>query len=155
MKALLVSTVAVVVLTSAAEARSLHRFPAPSHNAHPVMAPLEEAATNCFAETVLANPKAMNLAKGGHWYEAAGVIGFLCRPEVSRMVAAHDGIYGRGTGERFFKKAYARKLDKQLATRLQPMLVETKAVASAEAPIEKAAMTSGTVEADASKAAAH
>ena len=152
MKALLVSAFAVAFLSSAVEARPLHRFPSPSNNAHPVMAPLEEAATNCFAETVMANPKAMNLAKSGHWYEAAGVIGFLCRPEVSRMVAAHDNIYGRGTGDRYFKKAYARRLDKQLATRLQPVL-ETKAVASADAPIEKAVMSGGAVEADASKVA--
>lgn len=155
MKALLVSAFALALLCPAAEAGPLHRFPTSTSNAHPVMVPLEEAATSCFAETVMANPKAMTLAKAGHWYEAAGVIGFLCRPEVSRMVAAHDSIYGRGTGDRFFKKAYARRLDKQLATRLQPVL-ETKAVASAGAPIEKAVMSSGgTVEADASTAGTH
>lgn len=148
MKASLVSAFVVAVLaSSAADARPTSRV----NNIHPVMAPLEEAATNCFAETVVANPKALTLARSGRWYEAAGVIGFLCRPEVNRMVSAHDSLYGRGTGDRYFKQAYAKHLDKQLATRLQPFL-ETKAVASAEAPIDKAAVT---VDADEAAAAAH
>ncbi len=106
---------------------------------------LEEAATACFVETVVSNPKAMRLARDGRWYEAAGVTGFLCRPEVDRMAVAHDRIYGRGTGARYFKGAYARHLDKQLAARLQPLL-ETKAVASAEPPAEKAALSDGPAE---------
>jgi hypothetical protein len=107
------------------------------------MAPLEQAATDCFAETVMANPKAMRLAKDGRWYDAAGVIGFLCRPEVSRMVQAHDRLYGKGTGDRYFKGAYAHHLDKQLEARLQPLL-ETKTVASAEPPVEKAVVAEPT-----------
>ncbi len=55
------------------------------------------------------------------------------------MAVAHDRIYGQGTGARYFKGAYARHLDKQLAARLQPLL-EPKAVASAEPPAEKAAL---------------
>nr|WP_238243598.1 hypothetical protein [Methylobacterium iners] len=99
------------------------------------MAPLEKAATDCFAETVVANPGAMAHARAGRWYQAAGVIGFLCRPEVDAMIRAHDRIYGRGTGDRYFKNAYARHLDRELAGRLQPML-ERKAYANAE-PVEK------------------
>lgn len=138
MKAVLLSVLAVALVSHAAEAR-----PARQHvpgTAHAVLTPLEDAATACFAETVLSNPKAMRLARDGRWYEAAGVIGFLCRPEVQRMAVAHDQIYGRGTGERYFKGAYARHLDKQLAARLQPLL-ETKSVASAEPPVDKAALT--------------
>lgn len=134
MKAVLLCGLAVALVSQAAEAR-----PARQHvpgSAHTVLKPLEEAATACFAETVLSNPKATRLARDGHWYEAAGVIGFLCRPEVQRMAVAHDRVYGRGTGERFFKGAYARHLDKQLAARLQPML-EPTAVASAEPRAEK------------------
>jgi hypothetical protein len=52
------------------------------------------------------------------------------------MIQAHDRLFGAKTGERYFKGAYARHLDKQLAERLQPML-ERKAVASAEPPPEK------------------
>lgn len=106
---------------------------------HAVMTPLEQAATDCFAETVMANPAAMRHARAGRWYEAAGVIGFLCRPEVDAMARAHDGLYGRGTGERYFKTAYTRHLGTQLAARLQPML-ERKAVAEAEPAAEKAAL---------------
>ena len=101
------------------------------------MVPLQQAATDCFAETVLANPGATNHARAGRWFQAAGVIGFLCRPEVEKMVETHDRLYGKGTGERFFKGAYARHLDRELAARLQPLL-ERKDVASAEPPIEKA-----------------
>lgn len=138
MKAVLSCGLAVALLTHAAEAR-----PARQHvpgSPHAVLSPLEEAATACFAETVLSNPKAMRLARDGRWYEAAGVIGFLCRPEVERMAVAHDRIYGRGTGDRYFKGAYARHLDKQLAARLEPQL-EPKTVASAEPPAEKAVLT--------------
>lgn len=132
MKVLLVPALAVLVVATGAQARPQQRVPGKPHL---VMAPLEEAATDCFAETVMANPKATRLAKAGRWYDAAGVIGFLCRPEVGRMVQAHDRLYGSGTGDRYFKSAYARHLDKQLAARLQPVL-ETKTVASAESPVE-------------------
>lgn len=128
MKALLFSGLAVALIASAAQARPLPRVPA---KPHPTMAPLEEASTQCFAETVMANPKAIGLARAGRWYEAAGVIGFLCRPEVERMALAYDRLYGRGKGERYFKGPYARHLDKELASRLQPLL-EPKTVASAE-----------------------
>ncbi len=102
---------------------------------HAVMSPLETAATDCFAETVLANPAATRHARAGRWYEAAGVTGFLCRPEVDAMIQAHDRLYGRGTGARYFQRAYTRHLGQELAARLQPML-ERKAVASAEPPAD-------------------
>lgn len=137
MRALPVSGLAVLLMIAGAEARPAPHVPG---NPHPVMAPLENAATSCFAETVMANPKAITLAKAGHWYEAAGVIGFLCRPEVGRMVAAYDRLYGEGAGDRFFKGAYARHLGKELAARLQPML-EAKTVASAEPPLDKSVAT--------------
>ena len=143
MKAVLLCGLAVALVSHAVEARPARQHvPGP---AHAVLTPLEEAATACFAETVMSNPKAMRLARDARWYEAAGVIGFLCRPEVQRMAVAHDQIYGRGTGERYFKGAYARHLDKQLAARLQPLL-ETKSVASAEPPAEKAALTDDVTE---------
>ncbi|GLS44325.1 hypothetical protein [Methylobacterium brachythecii] len=142
MKALLVPGLAVLLVSTAAQARPDQRIPG---KPHPVMAPLEQAATDCFAETVMANPKATRLAQAGRWYDAAGVIGFLCRPEVSRMVQAHDRLYGSGTGDRYFKGAYAKHLDKQLEARLQPML-ETKTVASAEPAAEKVTGTAGDVQ---------
>ncbi|GJE58861.1 hypothetical protein [Methylobacterium trifolii] len=131
MKTSLLASLAVLSLMSAAEAR-----PRVQPDAERVMAPLQQAATDCFAETVMVNPGAMTHARAGRWFEAAGVIGFLCRPEVDAMVQTHDRLFGRGTGERFFKGAYARHLDQQLAARLQPML-ERKAVASAEPAVEK------------------
>jgi hypothetical protein len=140
MKAVLLCGLAVALASPAAEARPARQRERVPGTAHVVLTPLEDAATACFAETVLSNPKAMRLARNGHWYEAAGVIGFLCRPEVQRMAVAHDQLYGRGTGERYFKGAYARHLDKQLAARLQPLL-EMKSVASAEPPVDKASVT--------------
>ncbi|GJD30345.1 hypothetical protein PMNALOAF_1591 [Methylobacterium adhaesivum] len=104
---------------------------------HPVMTPLETAATACFAETILANPAAMKHARAGRWYEAAGVTGFLCRPEVDAMVQAHDALHGRGTGVRYFRTAYTRHLGEQLAGRLQPILMRHD-VASAEPAADKA-----------------
>jgi hypothetical protein len=138
MKSPFLATFAVLALVSAAEARP-HRSSVPTPDAataEKVMSPLRQAATDCFAETVMSNPKAIREARAGHWYEAAGITGFLCRPEVAAMIQAHDGLYGPKTGERYFKGAYARHLDRQLAERLQPLL-ERKAVASAEPPAEK------------------
>lgn len=140
MKSFFLASLAVLALISAAEARP-HRAAAPEPDpaaAEKVMAPLRQAATDCFAETVMSNPKAIREARAGHWYEAASVTGFLCRPEVAAMIQAHDRLFGPRTGERYFKGAYAHHLDKQLAERLQPML-ERKAVASAEPPAEKSA----------------
>ena len=134
---LLSALVALTLLGGAAEAAT--RNPG---SPHAVMAPLEQAATACFAETVVANPGAMAHARAGRWYQAAGVIGFLCRPEVDAMIRAHDRIYGRGTGDRYFKNAYAKHLDRELASRLQPLL-ERKAVASAEPGVEKAERDEG------------
>jgi hypothetical protein len=138
MKFPILATLAVLALVSGAEARPQRATKAPDRaEAETVMSPLRQAATDCFAETVMSNPKAIREARAGHWYEAASVTGFLCRPEVAAMIQAHDRLFGPRTGERYFKGAYAKHLDKQLAERLQPML-ERKAVASAEPPAEKA-----------------
>lgn len=134
MKALVFGALVMTLGIVTAEAAT--RSPA---DPHAVMTPLERAATECFAETVMANPAATGHARAGRWYEAAGVIGFLCRPEVDAMIAAHDRLYGRGTGGRYFKNAYLRHLGRELSARLQPIL-ERKAVASAEPPVEKASL---------------
>lgn len=140
MKSQILASLAVLSLVSAAEARSSRAaVPTPDSAAtEKVMAPLRQAATDCFADTVMSNPKAIREARAGRWYEAASVTGFLCRPEVAAMIQAHDRLFGPRTGERYFKGAYAHHLGKQLAERIQPML-ERKAVASAEPPVEKAA----------------
>ncbi|WP_375464451.1 hypothetical protein [uncultured Methylobacterium sp.] len=130
--ALLGALVALVVLSPA-----VAREHPNAADAEKILAPLQQAATDCFAETVMTNPGATNHARAGRWFQAAGVIGFLCRPEVDAMVAAYDRLNGRGTGKRYFKAAYARHLDQQLASRLQPLL-ERKTVASAEAPANAA-----------------
>jgi hypothetical protein len=132
MKALLFGAF-VLTLGSAGLAEAGGRNPV---QPHAVMSPLERAATDCFAETVMSNPAAMRHARAGHWYEAAGVAGFLCRPEVDAMIQAHDRLYGRGTGARYFQNAYTRHLGGELASRLQPMLERT-AMASAEPPAER------------------
>ena len=129
MRALPFVGLAFVLLNPVAEAR-----PARQHvpgSEHTVLAPLEEAATACFVETVVSNPKAMRLARDGRWYEAAGVTGFLCRPEVDAMTKARDHLEGRGAGGRYFTGPYTRHLGPELARRLEPLLT-TKAVANAE-----------------------
>ncbi|MBL7406000.1 hypothetical protein INQ30_27180, partial [Escherichia coli] len=76
MKTSILATFAVLALVSAAEARP-HRHPAaPKVNAaeaEKVLGPLRQAATACFAETVLSNPKATAEARAGRWYEAVGI----------------------------------------------------------------------------------
>jgi hypothetical protein len=136
MKALLLGTLALVALAAGAEARPGQHRPA-REDVAAQLDPLRKAATDCFADTVMANPAAMRHARAGNWYQAAGVIGFLCRPEVDAMVRAHDRLFGNGAGARYFKGAYAHHLDRELAERLQPML-ERKSVASAEPPADKA-----------------
>ena len=56
---------------------------------------------------------------------------FPVPPGGGRDDQAHDRLYGAKTGERYFKGAYVKHLDQQLAEHLQPMLAH-KAVASAE-----------------------
>lgn len=126
--------IATIGLVTAAEAAS--RKPA---DAKVVLEPLRLAATRCFAETVLANPKAVALARAGHWYEAAGIAGFLCRPEVDAMVQAHDRLYGPGSGNQYFELRYTEQLGRDLAAQLRPML-ERKSVANA-APVEEASVS--------------
>ncbi|WP_407526823.1 hypothetical protein [Methylobacterium oryzisoli] len=111
-------------LTTAAPALAREVRPA-------ALVPLERAATDCFAETIGNNAAALAHARTGHWYEAAGVIGFLCRPEVDAMMRAHDARYGEGAGWRYFRGAYTRHLGRELEVRLAPLL-QTKALATAE-----------------------
>ena len=92
---------------------------------------LERTSTDCFAEAVLANPAALAHAKAGRWYQAAGVIGFICRQDVDAMMMVHDALHGPGAGHRFFRNAYAKRLDRDLAARLRPWL-ERQSVANSE-----------------------
>ena len=51
----------------------------------------------------MANPAAMRHARAGRWYEAAGIIGFLCRPEVDAMIRTHDRLLRQRHRQRYFK----------------------------------------------------
>lgn len=104
----------------------------------PALVQLERASTDCFAEAVLANPTALARAKAGEWYRAAGVIGTICRRDVDVMMQARDALHGPGAGERFFRSVYVKRLDRELAARLQPWL-ERQAMASAGPTTEQAA----------------
>ena len=145
MKAVVLSGLALVLAATAAQARPSTHAP---ENARAILAPLEEAATQCFAETVMSNPKATALARAGQYVEAASIIGFLCRPEVAQMMQTHDRLFGKGTGKRYFHGLYARHLDQQLGARLQPALAQRQpdatAVASAEPQPEKASLSEKT-----------
>ncbi|MEH3147454.1 MAG: hypothetical protein PGN34_19395 [Methylobacterium frigidaeris] len=119
-----------VLATGIGASAALAREPARTER-RAALAAREEAATACFAETIGNNPAALAHARAARWYEAAGIIGFLCRPEVDAMAQAYDAIHGRGTGGRYFTGAYARNLGNDLAVRLKP-LIEPTAVAHAE-----------------------
>ncbi|GJD97930.1 hypothetical protein [Methylobacterium iners] len=123
---------------SLAEARPAGRA---KTQARTTLAHLDTASTECFAEAVLANPVALAHAKASRWYQAAGVIGVVCRREVDRMMQARDAIQGPGAGQRYFRTVYAKRLDRELAARLRPWL-ERQSVASAdlrnEQPVEAA-----------------
>lgn len=110
----------------------------PAHRAERerVLAPLETAATACFAETIDANPTALAHAQAGRWYEAASVGGYLCRPEVAKLMRAHDVFDGAGAGARYFRGPYVRRLGTALAAKLEPALVTRHAVADALPPAE-------------------
>ncbi len=133
MRALLygaICTLAAVELAAAAHPAAAAPASRAEHR-RAALAPLEQAATDCFAETIGNNPAALAHARAGRWYEAAGVIGFLCRPEVDAMTKARDHLEGRGAGGRYFTGPYTRHLGEQLARRLEPLLT-TKTVATAE-----------------------
>ncbi|MCF4127780.1 hypothetical protein [Methylobacterium sp. SyP6R] len=125
-----ICTLAALELTAAAHPAAAAPNPRAEHR-RAVLTPLEQAATDCFAETIGNNPAALAHARAGRWYEAAGVIGFLCRPEVDAMTKARDHLDGRGAGGRYFTGTYTRHLGQELARRLEPLLT-TKAVANAE-----------------------
>lgn len=125
-----ICTLAAMEIAAAAHPAAAAPSPRAEHR-RAVLAPLEQAATECFAETIGNNPAALSHARAGRWYEAAGVIGFLCRPEVDAMTKARDHLEGRGAGGRYFTGPYARHLGQELARRLEPLLT-TKAVATAE-----------------------
>ncbi|GJD48137.1 hypothetical protein OPKNFCMD_0853 [Methylobacterium crusticola] len=128
MKALLYGLACTLAATATVAARDTPRG---AEQRRVLLAPLERAATDCFAETIGNNPAALAHARAGRWYEAAGVIGFLCRPEVDAMARAHDRLDGRGAGGRYFTGAYVRHLGQELAQRLEPQLT-TKTWANAE-----------------------
>jgi len=132
MKALLYGAICTLAaMELAAAAHPAVAAPSRAEHRRALLAPLEQAATDCFAETIGNNPAALAHARAGRWYEAAGVIGFLCRPEVDAMTKARDHLEGRGAGSRYFTGPYARHLGQELARRLEPLLT-TKAFANAE-----------------------
>lgn len=118
------------VTASLAEARPEGRATA---QAQTTLTHLDTASTECFAEAVLANPAALAHAKASRWYQAAGVIGVVCRREVDRMMQARDAIQSPGAGQRYFRTVYAKRLDRDLAARLRPWL-ERQSMASVELP---------------------
>lgn len=112
---------------------------------HALLLSSEKAATACFAESIAANPKATALAKARRWYEAAGVTGFLCRPEVDAMIQAHDGLNGLGSGVRYFQTSYIRRLGRKLAVHLQSIW-EFEYLLSVERSAESASLVKADAE---------
>jgi hypothetical protein len=120
-----------VMLSLPAEAR-------PARTPDPAIAAAEGTATACLADAVLASPGAIEKARSGKWYEAAGVMGFLCRPEVDAMIRIRDRAEGRGAGFRHFRTVYLRSLGDALAARVGPDLPRKTVTASAEPALDPA-----------------
>ncbi len=110
---------AALLACVAVGAEAAPRRPVPQPRPDPVAA--EAAVTECMAQAVMATPGSVSKARAGLWYEAAGVMGHICRPEFDRMVAAYDAAKGPGAGGRRFE-AYVRGMDRTLAVRLGPEL---------------------------------
>jgi hypothetical protein len=126
-RALLVLVLAACATPSATSARPVST---PPERTRAVLAPLETAATECFATAILANPRARTHAEAGRWYQAAGVMGVICQREVDAIVRTSDRLLGVLGGQLYFKNVYVKRLDRDLAARLHPWL-ESKSVASA------------------------
>ena len=130
MSRLTAAAAAFLVLTAAASARPAPQRPVPAA----LLAALDDRATACFADTILSNAGAMRAARAGRWYEAAGVTGYLCRPEVGEMMRAHDDVARRpGAGLAYFRKVYVRHLEAALSARVGEA-VARKSVAEALPP---------------------
>ena len=128
--------------TRSAEHKARRDDPARLAERARVLEPLEAAATACFAETIDANPTALGHARAGRWYEAASVGGYLCRPEVAKLMRAHDVFDGTGAGARYFRGAYVQHLGAALATTLEPVITRhTVAEALPPADAVKASLT--------------
>jgi hypothetical protein len=119
------ATIGLVLAASMADASQAR----PDGPADPAFKGLREAATACFAERIQGNRRATELARTGRWYEAAGVIASLCRPEVGAMVRRHDELRGYGSGGRYFTGAYVKALEKALSVRVGPVLEASAAPA--------------------------
>lgn len=133
---------ALLLVATAAEAKPRRVDAARQAERERVLAPLEAAATACFADTIDANPTALGHAKAGRWYEAASVGGYLCRPEVAKLMRAHDVFDGNGAGTRYFRGPYVRRLGAALAAKLEPDLTR-HAVADALPPAETVKASAG------------
>lgn len=121
---------AVLLACVALGAEAAPRRPIPQPRPDPKAT--EAAATECLAQAVMATPGSVTKARAGLWYEAAGVMGHICRPEFDRMVAAYDAAEGRGAGGRRFK-AYVGAMGRTLSARLGPELRQDVAHAEAAA----------------------
>jgi hypothetical protein len=91
--------------------------------------PYVKAATDCFANGILANETAMRHAEAGRWYDALSAVQ-TCGFAVRQMVTQHDLIYGGG-GEDFFKGPYVADLPRAISARVKPEL-ERRALAALE-----------------------
>jgi hypothetical protein len=100
--------------------------------------PYVKAATDCFANGILANDVAIRHAESGRWYDALSAVQ-TCGFAVRQMVAQHDIIYGGG-GQDFFKGPYVSDLPRAMNVRIKPELERRAAAAIERQRAEQAAL---------------
>ena len=116
-------TLPLALLALAATTISASAENPPRHPEHwTLLMPTVTAATNCISQMVLANAGASSLARQGKWLAAITAIGDACDPPLRRMEAAHNQLYGPGTGRQFLTGAYAADVPRAVAVRVQPKL---------------------------------
>ena len=98
--------------------------------------PYIRAATDCVARGILSTPDALRSARLGQLTDAIlGIPKGYCGTEIGRMIAAHDQLYGSGTGQSFFTGPYFTDLPRAVGNRLRP---ELERMAANEAQAEAA-----------------
>ena len=71
-----------------------------------VMQPLVRAATDCILHAVTADPRVGPSVRSGDVRELIVASMPTCADSMRAMIAAHDRLYGEGSGETFFMGPY-------------------------------------------------
>lgn len=88
-----------------------------------ILVPVIRAASSCIAREALEDPGLVSAYLEGHF--AAFLLGAparRCAEHLEYMIAEHDRLYGYGSGQVFFRGAYADDLPRAVLSRINPDL---------------------------------